>query len=143
MQNNLSWTSGLSFGIYIYAIVSILLALGLWFIRRNVLREYASLLFLELPALAEIFQDAQQQLRQVNRQVDRGMDQLGSVFDLVQGLFLALLETRVIAWIMRRIHGAPLPIKMVTRKGIEQAFRVVYERIKQMNKDIIKDEAAS
>lgn len=143
MQNNLSWTSGLSLGIYIYAIVSIILALGLWFIRRNVLREYTSLLFLELPELAIVFQDAQQQLRQANRQVDRGMDQLSSVFALVQGLFLALLETRVIAWIMQRIQGAPLPVKMITRKGVEQAFRVVYERIKHINKDIIKDEAAS
>lgn len=142
MQNNLSWTSGLSFGIYIYATLAILLAFGLWFVRRNILREYESLLFSELPELGLVFQDAQQQLRQINRQVDRSMDHLTSVFDLVQGLFLALLETRAIGWIMRRIQGAPLPVKMVARKGIEQAFRVVHERIKQINKDIIEDEAA-
>ncbi len=136
MQDHLSWTSSLSIGIYIYSVLALLLALALGYLRHVILKEYAELLFSELPEVAGLFEDAQGQLRQLNRQVDRGMDHLSSLFNLVQGLFLALVETRVIGWIMRRIHGAPLPVKLVARKGVEQGFHVVHQRIIQMKKDI-------
>ena len=136
MQDHLSWTSGLSIGIYIYSALALLLAMALGYVRHVILKEYADLLFGELPEVALVFDDAQHQLRELNRQVDRGMDHLASLFNLVQGLFLALLETRVIGWIMTRIHGAPLPVKLVARKGVEQGFHRVHERIIQMKKDI-------
>lgn len=136
MQDHLSWTSGLSIGIYIYSVLALLLALALGYLRHVILKEYAELLFSELPEVAGLFEDAQGQLRQLNRQVDRSMDHLSSLFNLVQGLFLALVETRVIGWIMKRIHGAPLPVKLVARKGVEQGFHVVHQRIIQMKKDI-------
>lgn len=141
MQDHLSWTSGLSIGIYIYCVLALLLALGLWYVRRFVLSDYESLIFGELPEVAGLFQEAQLQLRQVNRQVDRSMEHLDSVFNLVQGLFLALLETRLITWIMKRIKSAPLPVRMVSRKGIEQVFKIVHGRIVQMNKEITEEEA--
>ncbi len=141
MHNHLSWSSALSISVYIYCVLSLLLAMGLWYLRHRVLPEHTDLLFKELPEAAGLIQDARLQLRQVNRQVDRSIDQIESMLNLVQGLFLALVETKVVTWVLKKIGGAPLPVKMVAKKGLGQAFKVVHERVK--HKNIEQDEAAS
>ena len=141
MHDHLSWFSSLSIGVYIYCVLSLLIAMGFWFLRHKVLKDYEELLFEELPQIATLLEDANSQVRQISREVDRGIDQVESLFNLVQGLFLTLAETKVVAFLMKKLTKAPLPLKIVAKKGVGKAFHVVNERIKHTK--INQDEAAS
>ena len=140
-MQEIGWFSFPSILVYVYSALSLLVAGICWYVRHKIVPEYEDILYGELPRAAALLEEAHIQVRQINRQVDRGMDQIEALFNLIQGLFLSLIETKLVAFILKRINKAPLPVKVVAKKGLGQAFAVVHERVK--HKKINQDEAVS
>lgn len=142
MTVSLTWTHPVAWGVYIYAFLSLCLGFGLLWLRHQILRPQRDELLLDAAELHTQLRTARRQLGTINRQADRGLDQLEELLHLAQGLFLALLETRLVSVAMTRLHHKPIWLKLATRKGLAAAFAqadavVRSHRIKDERRDRI------
>lgn len=140
MENPLSWTHPIAWISYIYTVLSLGTAAFAFWLRKNILTPQKQQLSQDLNEIQMQLQMAQVELKQANRQVDKGLEQLEDIFSLFEGLFLALLETRLILFLMRKLRRKPFLLRVGLKKGIEQVFSVIHNLVKTKNIDI--DEAA-
>ena len=122
MTEILSWGHPLAWGVYVYAVLSLGLAGVLFWLRQQVLIPQRATLLADAAEVHGQLSDATGQLVQLNRQFDRGLDQFEQALNLIQGLFLALLETRLITSAMLRLRRHPIWIKLATKKAIDVVF---------------------
>ena len=122
ITESLSWGHPVAWGVYIYTFLSLGLALGLLWLRRQILHPQRDELLVQAAEVQVQLSQAHEQLVQINRQADRGLDQLEALLNLTQGLFLALLETRLVEVAMARLRKRPIWIRLLTRKGLETAI---------------------
>lgn len=118
----LTWTHPVAWVVYIYAFLSLGLGAGLLWLRYQVLHPQREELLLEAAEVRQQLCEARAKLAMINRQADRGLDQLEQLLNLTQGLFLELLETKLVTTVLERMRHRPLLLKLVTRKGLETAF---------------------
>lgn len=118
----LTWTHPVAWVVYIYAFLSLGLGLGLLWLRYQVIHPQREDLLAEAAEVQQQLREARAQLAMINRQADRGLDQLEQLLNLTQGLFLELIETKLVTNVLERMRYKPLWLKLATRKGIETAF---------------------
>lgn len=122
MTEAISWGHPLAWSVYVYVGLSLMLAGALFWLRQNVIHPQRDSLLQEAAMAHEQITAAKLQLVQINRQFDRGLDQLEQMLNLIQGLFLALLETRLMTSAMLRLRKHPIWIKLAVKKGIDTVF---------------------
>ncbi len=122
MTETISWGHPLAIGVYVYVGLSLLLAGVLFWVRYNVIHPQRAQLLSEAAQVHAQVVDVRAQLVLVNRQFDRGLDQLEQMLNLIQGLFLALLETRLVTSAMLRLRKHPIWIKLAVKKSIDTIF---------------------
>ncbi|MGV3525541.1 MAG: hypothetical protein ACO1RX_15030 [Candidatus Sericytochromatia bacterium] len=118
LASPLHWGHPLAWLVYIWSAGNLILALALWWGRETILLPQADLLRADAHVIYAEITGVQAQLKAVNRQADRGLDQLEQLMNLIQGLFLSLLETRLVGLALRKLRHKPLVVRMVTTKGI-------------------------
>lgn len=118
LASPLDWGHPLAWLVYIWSAGNLLLAAILWWGRQNILLPQADLLRADAHLIYGELTGLQAQLKAVNRQADRSLDQLEQLMNLIQGLFLSLLETRLVGLALRKLRNKPLVVRMVTTKGI-------------------------
>ena len=140
MEDPLSWTHPIAWITYIYVVLSLGTAAIAFWLRTNILTPQKQQLSQDLNEIQMQIQQAQQDLKHANRQADKGMEQLENIFSLFEGLFLALLETRLVLLLMRKLRRKPFLLRIGVKKGVEQVFSVIHDLVKTKKIDI--DEAA-
>lgn len=127
LYTELSWTHPLAWGVYVYALLSLLFAVGLLWFRHNILQVEAHQLALEAPQIKAQLQLGRQQLKQLNRQADRGLERLSALLDILSLYFLPLLESRLASLLLLRLSGQSLWLRLGSKKALELFFlRVEY-----------------
>lgn len=137
----ITWTHPVAWGVYVYGVLSLLTAGLLWWLRYSVLVPQKELLSQDLNDIQMQIQDARVQLKALNRQVDRGLEQLEDLLNLVQTLFIGLLETRLMGLILKKLKYQPLVLRFAIKQGLSQVFTRVLDIIK--NKRITYDDEAA
>jgi len=140
MEDPLSWTHPIAWITYVYVILSLGTAAIAFWLRTHILTPQKQQLSQDLNEIQMQIQQAQYDLKHANRQADKGMDQLSDIFSLFEGLFLALVETRLVLFLMRKLRRKPFLLRIGVKKGVEQVFAVIHNLVKTKNIDI--DEAA-
>lgn len=141
MTANLTWTHPVAWGVYLYALLSLGLGFGLLWLRHQILHPQRDQLLLDAAEVLLQLRAARQQLVAINRQADRGLDQLEELFHLVRGLFLAVLETRLVSLVLDRLQHKPIWLRLAARKGLETAFAQA-ETVVRTHRIKDRDEAA-
>lgn len=118
----LTWTHPVAWVVYIYALLSLGLGVVLMWLRFQVIHPQREELLLDAAEMHQQLQEVREQLVTINRQADRSLDQLEALLNLTQGLFLALLETRLVTLVLARLRHQPIWLKLIARKGLETAF---------------------
>lgn len=133
MQTQITWTHPIAIGVYVYSALSLLTGLGVLWARHNILHPERDKLVQELPIIENQISEGYQQLKALNRQVDKGVEQIQDLFYIVNALFLPLLKTRVVGMLLNllenRFEKQPGWAKLVIEKGTETVFNQIEEHI--------------
>ncbi len=140
MEDPLSWTHPIVWISTIYIVLSLGTAAICFWLRKNILTPQKQQLSQDLNDIQMQLQKVQVELKQANRQADKGLEKLEDIFSLFQGLFLALIETRLIMLLMRKLRRKPFILRVGLKKGVEQVFSAIHGLVKTTKIDI--DEAA-
>lgn len=122
MSEPISWTHPLAWGVYVFAVLNLFMAAGLFWVRQQIIYPQKGILLVDAAEVQAQLQEVTAQLVLVNRQADRGLDQLEQLLNLSQGLFLALIETKLVTEIITRLRKRPLVLKLVVKKSLETVF---------------------
>lgn len=133
IHNPLSWTHPIAIVVYVYSVLCLLLAGGVLWARYTILHPERDRLLRELPAIESQITMGQKQLKEANRQVDKGIEQFQRLLHIVDALFLPLLETRIAGLLLqlleRRFGKEPGWAKFVIEKGTETVFNQLEEYV--------------
>lgn len=122
LYTDMTWTHPLAWGIYLYAALNILLALGLLWFRYRILQVEAHKLGYEAPHLKAQMQLGRQQLKQLNRQADRGLEQLSALLDILTLYFLPVLESRLASLLLLKLGTRSLWIRLGSKRILDLLF---------------------
>jgi len=109
------------------------MGLGVVWFRHTILHPERDKLVQELPIIEAQISEGYQQIKALNRQVDKGVEQIQELFYIVNALFLPLLKTQVAGALLNllesRFEKQPGWAKIVIEKGTETVFSQIEEHV--------------
>ncbi len=117
--------------VYVFSGLNLLFALILFLLRQQVLAPQMTQVLVEAAQVKADLKLARSQLTQINRQADRGLEQLEELLYLSQGWFIGLLESRFVPILIAYLGDYPGWFKFATKKGLSTALT----RVDQIARD--------
>lgn len=145
MQTQLNWTHPIAIGVYIYAVLSLGMGAGVFWVRHQILHPERDKLAQDLPVIEHQLKEGYKQIKALNRQVDKGVEQIQDLFYIINALFLPLLKTQLVGVLLdlmeRRFDQKPGWAKLVIEKGADTVFSQIEEHIVIKKEEIHKEAA--
>jgi len=138
LYTHLTWTHPLAWGVYAYACLSLITAFALLWFRITILRPERAQLAQEAPQIQQQVQAGRQQLRHLNRQVDRGLDQIEALLDIVTLYFLPVLESKLASLLLLKLDAHSSFIKLGSKKALQAIFSQLELALRTANKPTSK-----
>ncbi len=116
------WNHPVAWLVYVFSGLNLLFALILFLLRQQILAPQMTHILLEAAQVKADLKAARSQLKQINRQADRGLEQLEELLYLSQGWFIGLLESRFVPILIGYLNDYPSWFKFATKKGFSTAL---------------------